>query len=105
MVKVASVAKMKPVMTGGRKNPSIAPMLAAVLSPNGTPANRTPSPKQLVKEHAQGAMRRATEAWVDGHITTKEHNAVHARGKHVLSGKSPAKFRGASGERKIRGLR
>jgi hypothetical protein len=74
----------------------VAPMLAAIM--------KAPSHKQMVKDHAKGAMRRATADWVDGRITTKEHNAIHERGKHVLSGKHPAKFKGKSGERKPKDL-
>ena len=74
----------------------ISPMLAAIMQPE-----KRPSAKQLTKEHAQHSMRRATEDWVDGRITTKQHTAVHARGKHVLAGKQPAKFKGKSGERQI----
>jgi hypothetical protein len=63
------------------------------------------SDRMQMKENAKHSMRRATEDWVDGRITTHEHNAVHARGKHVLSGKHPKEFSGKSGERKIKGLR
>lgn len=63
------------------------------------------SERMLMKEHAKHSMRRATEDWVDGRITTHEHNAVHARSKHVMSGKHPREYSGKSGERKIKGLR
>ena len=63
------------------------------------------SDRMKMREHAKYQMRRATEDWVSGHVTTAEHNAVHARAKHVLAGKSPKEFSGKSGERKIRGLR
>lgn len=58
-----------------------------------------------MKENAKGAMRRAVDDWVEGRITTKEHNAVHERGKHVLSERHPKHFKGPSGERKFKGLR
>jgi hypothetical protein len=64
-----------------------------------------PSTKQMTKDHAKHEMRRATEEWVSGRITTKEHKAVHERAKHVMSGKRPEHFKGPSGERKIKGLR
>ena len=64
-----------------------------------------PSDKKLMRESAKHTARRATEDWVSGHITTKEHSAVAARAKHVLSGKRPMDFKGPSGERKIKGLR
>jgi len=60
---------------------------------------------QVVKQHAKHEMRRATEDWVSGRITTKEHNAVHARAKHVMHGKRPHEFKGKTGERSFKGLR
>jgi hypothetical protein len=60
--------------------------------------------RMQMREHAKHQMRRATEDWVSGHMSTSEHNAVHARGKHILAGKHPHEFRGKSGERKHRGL-
>jgi hypothetical protein len=61
-----------------------------------------PTEKHLMRENAKSSMRHATDSWVSGHTTTKELAAVHARAKHVLSGKHPAEFRGKSGERKMR---
>jgi hypothetical protein len=61
--------------------------------------------RQRLKERAKSEMHRATESWISGHMTTSEHNAVHARAKHVLAGKHPREFSGRSGERKIKGLR
>ena len=58
--------------------------------------------KKIMKENAKHSMRRATEDWVSGHVTTKECAAVHARAKHVLSGKRPHEFKGPSGERKMK---
>lgn len=81
------------------KSKVISPMLGAIMAPP-----RKPSDKQVTREHAKHAMRRATEDWVDGRITTKEHKAVHERGKHVLAGKPPHAFKGPSGERKMKGL-
>lgn len=60
------------------------------------------SEKQMVKEHAKHEKRRATEDWIAGRMSTKDHNAVHARADHVLSGKRPAAFKGKTGERKTR---
>lgn len=54
---------------------------------------------QQVKEHAKHERRRATEDWISGRISTKQHNAVHARAKHVISGKHPREFKGTTGER------
>jgi hypothetical protein len=61
--------------------------------------------RMAMREHAKHEMRRATEEWVSGRITTHEHKAVHARGKHILAGKHPHEFSGKSGEKKIKGLR
>lgn len=63
------------------------------------------SDRMQMKEHARHTMRRATEDWVSGHMSTHEHNAVHARGKHILAGKHPHEYSGKTGERKIKGLR
>jgi hypothetical protein len=62
------------------------------------------SDRMLLKEHARHAMRHATEDWVSGRMSTSEHNAIHRRATHVLSGKSPKAYSGPSGERKIKGL-
>jgi hypothetical protein len=62
------------------------------------------SPRQEMRHHAKSSMKRATESWISGHMSTSEHSAVHARAKHVLSGKHPHEFKGKTGERKIRGL-
>lgn len=61
--------------------------------------------KKLIKENAKHTLRRATDDWVEGRITTKEHKAVHDRTKHVLSGKHPHEFRGMSGERSFKKMR
>jgi len=61
--------------------------------------------KKIIKENAKHTLRRATEDWVDGRITTKEHKAVHDRAKHVLSGRHPHEFRGPSGERSFKKMR
>jgi hypothetical protein len=72
---------------------SIAPMLAAIVKP---PMPRRPSDKQMVKDHARMQKRHATESWVAGRMTTKEHNAIHARADHVIAGKHPRQFRGGT---------
>lgn len=63
------------------------------------------SDKKLMKESAKHAIRRSTEEWVSGHITTKECAAAHDRAKHVLAGKRPAEFKGMSGERSFKKMR
>lgn len=79
----------------------LVPMLSAIMAGHAEPITE----RQKMKEHAKHSMRRATEDWIDGRITTHEHNAVHERGKHVLAGKHPKHFSGKTGERKIKGLR
>ena len=61
--------------------------------------------KKMMKENAKHTLRRATDDWVEGRITTKEHKAVHERAKHVLSGKHPREFKGMSGERSFRKMK
>jgi hypothetical protein len=63
------------------------------------------SDKKIIKDNAKHTLRRATDDWVEGRITTKEHKAVHERTKHVLSGKQPHEFRGMSGERSFKKMR
>jgi hypothetical protein len=63
------------------------------------------SEKKMIKENAKHTLRRATDDWVEGRISTKEHKAVHERTKHVLSGKHPHEFRGMSGERSFKKIR
>src|SRR5665213_777567 len=61
--------------------------------------DKAPTDKHMIRESAKMSMRHAVDSWVSGHTTTKEVAAVHARAKHVLSGKRPADFKGMSGER------
>jgi hypothetical protein len=64
--------------------------------------NAEPKPitdRAMVKDHAKRAMRHATEDWVEGRMTTKEHTARHERAKHVISGKAVREFKGTTGER------
>lgn len=63
------------------------------------------SDKKLMKESAKHTARRATEDWVEGRISTKEHSAVHERTKHVMSGKPVHEFKGTNGERKPKMVR
>jgi hypothetical protein len=63
------------------------------------------SERQQMREHAKHQMRAATRDWVEGRISTHEHEYVHRRAAHVISGKHPREFSGKSGERKIKGLR
>ena len=48
---------------------------------------KAPTHVQMLRESAKSSMRNATRNWVDGHISGKEHDAIHARARSVLSGK------------------
>lgn len=56
--------------------------------------------KQQIRQDAKYQMKRATEDWVAGRVSTDEHEAVHNRAQHVLHGRHPHDFKGKSGERK-----
>ncbi len=60
---------------------------------------KRPSDRQMEKEHAKHAKRRATEDWVSGHMTTRQHTNVHKRANHVLSAKPVREFKGTTGEK------
>ena len=51
-----------------------------------------PTQHQLMKENAKHSMRHATESWVRGDMSTREHEQVHARAAHVLRGRKPRDF-------------
>jgi hypothetical protein len=59
--------------------------------------------RQLEKEHARHAKRRATEDWVSGHLTTRQHTNVHKRANHVLTAKPVREFKGTTGEKARKG--
>jgi hypothetical protein len=61
---------------------------------------KEPTDGERIKDEAKHQKRRATEDWIAGRITTKEHGAVHERAQHVLHGRHPREFKGMSGERK-----
>lgn len=82
-----------------------APIVVHTISPLENAEHKAPTDKQRIKESAKSEMRHATDSWVSGHMTTKEHSAVHARAKHVLSNKPVREFKGPSGERKMKGFR
>lgn len=66
---------------------------------------RMPTDQAMMKDHARSAKRSATRDWVDGRMTTKEHAAVHKRADHVLAAKPVRAYKGASGERIMKGMR
>jgi hypothetical protein len=53
---------------------------------------RAPTEHQIIKERARSAMRNATQDWVEGRIGSKEHEAIHTRAKHVMSGRKVREF-------------
>jgi hypothetical protein len=53
---------------------------------------KAPTEHKMMKERAKGSMRMATDDWVNGRIGAKEHSAIHARAKHVMSGRKPRDF-------------
>lgn len=53
---------------------------------------KAPTQHQLMKERAKGSMRQATDDWVNGRISTREHDGIHARAKHVATGRKPRDF-------------
>lgn len=70
-----------------------------------TAAAPTPlSERMQMKEHARHEKRMATERWISGHMSSEEHEHVHRRADHILSGKHPRHYSGKTGERKIKGL-
>lgn len=62
-----------------------------------------PTPQERTHDHARDAKVRATQDWVEGRITSKQHEAVHKRANHVLMKKDPAKFKGVTGEKAMKG--
>ena len=65
---------------------------------------KEPTERQRIRDEAKYQMRNATERWISGRMTTADHSAVHARARHVLSGKHPNEFRGKTGEQKGKSL-
>jgi len=82
---------------GGQQHGELAS--AAVESP------KMPSAHQMTRQHAKHEKHRATESWISGHMSTKEHSAVHARADHILRGGKPHEFKGKTGERSFKPLR
>jgi hypothetical protein len=58
-----------------------------------------PTPVERTHSHARDAKVRATQDWVEGRITSKEHKHVHDRANHVLMNRHPKVFRGTTGEK------
>jgi hypothetical protein len=49
---------------------------------------KMPTEKQMNKDMARAAKRHATDAWVRGTMSDKEHSATHRRADSVLKGKA-----------------
>jgi hypothetical protein len=64
--------------------------------------SKEPTPAQRIRRSAKDTKVRATQDWVDGRISTKEHKAVHARADHVLTNQKPSAFKGMTGEKKMK---
>lgn len=60
---------------------------------------KSPSDGEIVKTEARYQKRRATEDWVAGRVSTKQHENVHKRANHVLTNRHPKHFRGTTGEK------
>jgi hypothetical protein len=58
-----------------------------------------PTPIERTHDHARDAKVRATQDWVEGRMTSKQHENIHARANHVLMSKSPRQFKGTTGEK------
>ena len=54
----------------------------------------------IARENARMQKRSATASWIAGRMKTEEHEKIHNRANHVLKGKQPKHFKGASGEQK-----
>lgn len=46
-----------------------------------------PSPEKRKVQNAHDSKVRATASWVDGHISTKDHDAIHKRADSVIKKK------------------
>jgi hypothetical protein len=69
------------------------------------PAYKEPTPRQRMKSDARDAKIHATRQWVMGDMTTKQHDGVHARANHVLTGKPNVKIAGMGEAKKTSGAK
>lgn len=100
--KKRAVKPKKNQTTKGEKSVTEPMQQHGELASNAEP--KKPSDSQMVKGEARYQKRRATEDWVAGRIDSKQHNNIHSRANHVLSGKVPAEFKGKTGEKKGKGM-
>lgn len=94
---LAALTGDKPAKAASKRSPKVVVVQHAPAAPT---EYKEPSPKQRTKESAQRQKSYATDDWVAGRMTTKEHTAIHARANHVIKGGDVRKFKGKSGERK-----
>lgn len=66
-------------------------------------ASKMPTDTQRIKEAARHAKRNATEDWIAGRRSTKDHEHIHRRSNHILDNKKPREFKGKTGERAMKG--
>lgn len=62
-----------------------------------------PTPVERTHAHARDAKVRATQDWVEGRMTTKQHEHVHSRANHILMNRKPKVFKGTTGEKAPKG--
>lgn len=84
--------------TGGEKSVSAPNQQHGELASALAPAPIS-TPVERVNDHARNAKVNATQDWVDGRITSKQHSTIHARANHVLMNKGPKGFKGTTGEK------
>jgi hypothetical protein len=64
---------------------------------------KEPTPAERTRNHARDAKVRATQDWVDGRISSKQHANIHERANHVLNNRNPREYKGPTGERAPKG--
>lgn len=66
-------------------------------------SSKMPTDTMRIKDEARRQKRQATEEWISGRKSTKDHEHIHRRANHVLSNKKPREFKGKTGERAMKG--
>jgi hypothetical protein len=64
-----------------------------------------PTATEQTHDHARRAKVYATQDWVEGRMTSKDHKTVHDRANHVLMNRKPKDFKGITGEKAVKGRR
>ncbi len=60
---------------------------------------KEPTPREQIRDHAKREKMHATREWIEGRVSTRQHDAVHKRANHVLMNKDPKSFRGLTNEK------